>query len=96
MPRMAHVRLTALFIALALTSATAVQRPSREPRPLTDGRAVQGVDQDRLRRSDRVFQQHVDDNRIAGAVVLVLRDGVPLYERAFGWSDKEAGRRRRI
>ena len=90
---MAHVRLTALFIALALTSATAVQRPSREPRPLTDGRAVQGVDQDRLRRIDRVFQQHVDDNRIAGAVVLVLRDGVPLYERAFGWSDKEAGRR---
>ncbi len=40
-----------------------------------------------------MFQQHVDENRIAGAVVLVLRDGQPLYERAFGWSDKEAGRR---
>jgi len=35
----------------------------------------------------------VDENRLAGAVVLVLRDGKPVYERAVGWSDKEAGRR---
>ena len=30
---------------------------------------------------------------ILGAVALVLRDGKPFYERAVGWSDKEAGRR---
>ena len=35
----------------------------------------------------------MDENRIAGAVALVLRDGQPVYERAVGWSDKEAGRR---
>jgi CubicO group peptidase (beta-lactamase class C family) len=48
---------------------------------------------DRLQRIDRVLQQYIDENRLAGAVALVLRDGQPVYERAFGWSDKEAGRR---
>ena len=35
----------------------------------------------------------MDENQVAGVVALVLRDGQPVYERAFGWSDKEAGRR---
>lgn len=35
----------------------------------------------------------MDENRIAGAVALVLQDGKPVYQRAIGWSDKEAGRR---
>jgi CubicO group peptidase (beta-lactamase class C family) len=48
---------------------------------------------DRLARIDHVFNQFVDEGRLAGAVVLVLRDGKPAYERAFGWSDKEAGRK---
>src|SRR5262245_4144241 len=48
---------------------------------------------DRLTRIDQVFKQMVDENRLGGAVTLLLRDGKPVYERAFGWSDKEAGRR---
>ena len=48
---------------------------------------------DRVGRIDRVLQEYVDDSRIAGAVALVLSDGRPVYERAVGWSDKEAGRR---
>jgi len=48
---------------------------------------------DRLSRADKVLQQYVDENRIGGAVALVLRDGQPVYERAAGWSDKEAGRK---
>jgi CubicO group peptidase (beta-lactamase class C family) len=48
---------------------------------------------ERLSRIDGLLQQYVDENLIAGAVVLVLRDGKPVYERAAGWSDKEAGRR---
>jgi len=47
----------------------------------------------RLARVDRVLQQYVDESRIAGAVALVLRDGQPVYERAVGWSDREAGRK---
>jgi CubicO group peptidase (beta-lactamase class C family) len=48
---------------------------------------------ERLSRIDRAIQQYVDEGRIAGVVALVLRDGHPVYERAIGWSDKEAGRR---
>ena len=55
--------------------------------------APAAIAQDRLARIDRALQQFVDDNRIAGAVALVLQDGKPVYERAVGWADKEAGRR---
>ena len=47
----------------------------------------------RLDRVDRVLQKYIDDNRVAGVVALVLQDGKPAYERAFGWADKEAGRK---
>jgi CubicO group peptidase (beta-lactamase class C family) len=46
---------------------------------------------ERLARIDKALQQYVDENRIGGAVGLVLQDGKPVYERAVGWSDKEAG-----
>src|SRR5437764_1239207 len=74
-----------LFIVLFLLVAIAVAQPVRQ------GKA--GLDPERLARLDRVLQQYVDQNRIAGAVGLVLHDGEPAYERAVGWSDKEAGRR---
>src|SRR5258708_29762130 len=48
---------------------------------------------ERLTRIDRAIQQSVDEERIAGAVALVLQDGKLVYDRAFGWSDKEAGRK---
>src|SRR3954463_16048944 len=46
---------------------------------------------ERLARIDKVLQQYVDENRIGGAVGYVLQDGKPVYERAVGWADKEAG-----
>jgi CubicO group peptidase (beta-lactamase class C family) len=78
----------ALPVLLALTMV-AVAAAQRAPQPRADG----AVSAERLARIDRVLQQHVDQNRIAGAVGLVLRDGRPIYEKAFGWSDKEAGRK---
>jgi CubicO group peptidase (beta-lactamase class C family) len=54
---------------------------------------AQSLATDRLARVDRLLQQSVDEERIAGAVALVLQDGKPAYEHAFGWSDKEAGRK---
>ena len=51
------------------------------------------VSTDRAARIDRLLKRYTDENRIAGAVALVLRDGKPVYEQAVGWSDKEAGRR---
>jgi CubicO group peptidase (beta-lactamase class C family) len=52
-----------------------------------------GLATDRLGRLDRLLQAYVDENRIAGAVALVLIDGRPVFDRSVGWSDKEAGRR---
>jgi CubicO group peptidase (beta-lactamase class C family) len=73
-----------LVLVLGLSSVSALQRSAS---PARNGFAV-----DRLTRIDRLLQQHVDDSRIGGAVALVLRDGQPVYERAFGWNDKESRR----
>ncbi len=48
---------------------------------------------ERLARIDRLVERYTNENKIAGAVALVLHDGKPVYERAVGWSDKEAGKR---
>jgi CubicO group peptidase (beta-lactamase class C family) len=48
---------------------------------------------ERLARVDALLQRYTHENRIAGAVALVLRDGKPVVERAVGWADKEAGRK---
>lgn len=47
----------------------------------------------RLYRIDAVLERYVQENRIPGAVALVLRHGSPVYQKAIGWADKEAGRR---
>src|SRR6478735_8664664 len=52
-----------------------------------------GFSVERLARVDALLDSYVNDGRIAGIVALVLRDGKPVYERAVGWSDKEAGRK---
>ena len=85
----------ALLLALTGCSVSAGQRPAPAPaaRHAAAAVAAKGFSAERLARLDALLQQHVDDNRAAGIVVLVLRDGQPVYERAFGWSDKEAGRR---
>lgn len=51
-----------------------------------------GFDPARLARLDSALQQGVDSSWVAGAVALVLRDGQVIYERAVGWSDREARR----
>ncbi len=72
---------------LALVLALAVQaQPAGHPAQLT-------LSKDRLARVDQLLQSFVDQGKIAGAVGLVLKDGKPAYERAFGWADKEAGRK---
>jgi CubicO group peptidase (beta-lactamase class C family) len=55
--------------------------------------SAQTLSSKRLERIDRYFQDEIDTQRIAGAVAQVLQDGKPVYEKAFGWADKEAGRK---
>jgi CubicO group peptidase (beta-lactamase class C family) len=82
---MPRLRAIALVLVLSTLGVTGWQRPAQRV-------ATQGAPPARFGRLDSVVQQHVDENRVAGAVVLVLRDGKPIYEKAFGWSDKEANR----
>jgi CubicO group peptidase (beta-lactamase class C family) len=77
----------AMRSSILLLALTLVSNAQPSPKPGLSFSAS------RLKRVDRVLQKYVDDNRVAGIVALVLRDGKPAYERAFGWADKEAGRR---
>lgn len=83
MPRMLKARILPIFIALAITPVAAGQRTA----------TTDVVSSERLARIDKLLQQAVDDNSIPGAVALVLRDGRPIYEKAFGWSDKESSKK---
>ena len=80
--RLKHAALAVCLVFL-LSYSPAAQKPAVNP----------AFSPDRLARIDSWLQGYVNDNRVAGAVALVLRDGRPVYERAVGWSDKESGRR---
>lgn len=89
MPRMKILKAPAAVVALL--AAAAFLHATSPPQSGAPWAAV--VDADRLARIDRMMEQHVRENRLGGAVALVLRDGRPIYERAWGWSDKESARR---
>jgi CubicO group peptidase (beta-lactamase class C family) len=76
-----------LLAALAAVVTMCVVQPARAD-TLRNGFSVE-----RLARTDQLLDTYVDDGRIAGVVALVLRDGKPVYEKAVGWADKEAGRK---
>ena len=63
------------------------------PAPFAQTAAVPALDAARLSRLDRLLQDYVAEQRIAGAVAMVLVDGRPAYEKAVGWRDREAGTR---
>jgi len=80
---------SALLFLAYLPSPLHAQSTAAAPKP----RIEAGFASDRLARIDQFLQRYVDDNQIAGAVGLVMRDGRMVYQRAVGWADKEAGRR---
>lgn len=86
----------AASLACLAVSAGAQQAPAAaraaETAKAPTARAA-GLSAQRLPRLDTLLQGYVEKNQVAGIVALVLRDGEPVYERAFGWSDKEAGRK---
>lgn len=42
---------------------------------------------------DHLLEDFVDKGKIAGANVLVLQNGKPVYEKSFGWRDREGNRK---
>ena len=75
----------ACAVALAFSiSALAQGLPRAQPEAV-------GMSAARLERVTRTFQDYVDQKRLAGAVILVARDGKVAYLRAFGSADLEAG-----
>jgi CubicO group peptidase (beta-lactamase class C family) len=81
------------WLVVAALGATAIALTAQGPAPRTTATSKATLAPERVARIDRALQRYVDENRIAGIVALVLRDGQPVYEKAVGWSDKEAGRR---
>lgn len=78
---LAH-RLTTFAVALAAAAL-----------PAHADKMVAGFSQERLKRVDALLDGYVEEGRLNGVVALVLRDGKPVYQRAVGWADKEAGRK---
>ena len=80
------MRITSLAFAALLSTTLVAQAP---PPHGSAGK----FDPSRAAVIDRALQRYVDTDRVAGIVALAMQDGQVVYEKAFGWSDKEAGRR---
>ncbi len=79
------MRIPVTLVALLFGVALAAQSPTAA-RPGT-------FDPARAPIIDRALQRYVDTDRVAGIVAMAMQDGHVVYEKAFGWADKEAGRR---
>ena len=86
--------LALLLLAGLASQLTLAQAPATPPAAArATASAPAGFSAERLARVDKMLQSYVDEGLIPGAVALVLRDGRPVYQKAVGWADKEAGRR---
>ena len=75
------MRAATIAIAALASATLAAQAPSNN------------FDPARAPVIDKALQRYVDTNKVAGIVALVMQDGKVVYDKAFGWSDKEAGRK---
>ena len=47
------------------------------------------MDEKKLSYIDKLLNSEIKNNRIAGASVMIYKDGEICYNRQFGWADKE-------
>lgn len=69
-----------------LLAAAPLLRSAEEPNP-----AAVGFDASRLGRLDAVIQAQVEQKKIAGAILYIVRDGREVRHRAYGLRDLEQG-----
>lgn len=74
---------TVLISAFVSTAASAQKLPATKPKDV-------GISSERLQHLDRVFQAYVDDEHMAGSVILATRNGKVFYHKAFGFRDLES------
>ena len=87
-----------LFSSVVLGGATLLAQSAAAPKSQTHqaasvSTASVGLAAERVAMIDRGLQRYIDADRVAGIVGLVMRDGKIEYEKAFGWADREAGRK---
>src|SRR5688572_10140894 len=80
------MRPTAIAIVALLSATLSAQSPAHK---LDAGT----FDPARAPIIDRALQRYVDTDRVPGIAAIVMQDGKVVYDNAFGWADKEAGRR---
>ena len=76
--------ITYIVFLFLVSPAHAQDLPTAKPEEV-------GFSADRLARLDEKFNAYVTDNKMAGSVILVARKGKVIYNKAFGFRDKEAG-----
>jgi len=77
-----------LFAVLALLAPATAHAQQRKP-AATAAASPAGISAERLGRVDTLVQKYVDQKRIAGAVAMVIKDGVPVHLKAYGQADRE-------
>jgi CubicO group peptidase (beta-lactamase class C family) len=79
-------------LALALAVALGLAGPARPAAAQTAAVSAETrFDEARLARIDAYFADEIAGGRIPGAVVLIQRHGVPVYQRFFGQRDVDTG-----
>jgi CubicO group peptidase (beta-lactamase class C family) len=70
------------FTAAVLAQTVKVIMPAAKPEDV-------GISTERLKRIDRMVEEHVAKKRVPGAVVLIVRQGKIAFHKAYGYSDVE-------
>jgi CubicO group peptidase (beta-lactamase class C family) len=79
---------TAVVFLLLITSSSIFAQSVRNLTPATKPEDA-GFSSTRLNRMDQVIEEHVKNQWIPGAVVLLVRNGKIAYHKAYGYSDVE-------
>ncbi len=85
---MVHKSLKTLLIGAVLIGASPAW--AQQAAPAAQEHAQPGFSDVGLARLDAAMQGYVDEGKLAGSVVQVRHGGQVVYERAFGWRDREA------
>ena len=79
-----------VFLAAVGLSGASADLPEMEHLPTAEPETV-GMSSERLERLDRVMQDYIDRNEVAGVVTLVARRGKVVHFSATGQRDVEHG-----